>query len=55
VDYGAVRGSAEVLLVAGRWWALIEPGSVLCSAAAAEHEATARQVLRLVFDSTISG
>jgi hypothetical protein len=55
VNLGAVRGSAQVLLVGGRWWTLIESGSVLCSAAAAEDEATARRVLRLTFESTISG
>jgi hypothetical protein len=54
VDLGAVRGSAQVLLVGGSWWTLVEPGGVLCSTGAAEDEATAREVLRLVFESTLS-
>jgi hypothetical protein len=55
IDVGAIRGSAQVLLVGGRWWTLTQSGSVLCSAAAAEDEATARQILRFVFESTVSG
>jgi hypothetical protein len=55
IDVGAIRGSAQVLLVGGRWWTLTQSGSVLCSAAAAEQEATARQILRFVFESTVSG
>ncbi|HEV3362761.1 MAG TPA: hypothetical protein VG795_01250 [Acidimicrobiia bacterium] len=54
VGIGAVRGSAQVLVVTGRWWALLEPGAVLCSAAAAEDEATAREILRLTFESALS-
>jgi hypothetical protein len=55
VDIGAIRGSAQVLLVGGRWWTLTQSGGVLCSAAVAEHEATARHILRLVFESTVGG
>lgn len=55
VGVGAVRGSAQVLVVAGRWWALHQPGAVVCSAAAAQDETTAREILRLTFGSALMG
>lgn len=51
VDVGAVRASAVVLEVEGRWWHLLAPGAVVCSAGAAADLHTAHLVLRRAFES----
>jgi hypothetical protein len=54
VGLDAVSASAQVLVVRGKWWSIPAPGVVLCSAVAAEDEATGRDILRRVFESTIT-
>lgn len=49
-----VRGVALVLVVQGAWWALQQPGVVLCSATAAGNVGTARTILHVVFESGLT-
>lgn len=54
VSMGTVKGCALVLLVDGRWWDLISPGTVLCSIGVATDPQTSEAVLRQAFTSVLS-
>ncbi len=49
-----VRGVALVLVVQGAWWALQQPGVVLCSATAAGNVGTARTILHAAYESGLT-
>ncbi len=49
-----VRGVALVLVVQGAWWAIHQPGVVLCSATAAGNVGTAHAILNAAFESGLT-
>ena len=55
VGVGRVNASALVLDVQGPWWALLSPGVVVCSRAAASDRRTGHLILRRAFESGLSG